>query len=78
LAALHFNYNANREAKVGDNGQPRMRLFYRKQKYGEATVKERKIPINSGKSTITFHKQRYYSILCIHTTKIAMPYRLCR
>ncbi|KAK3749144.1 hypothetical protein QZH41_009825, partial [Actinostola sp. cb2023] len=46
LAALHFNYNLNRESKLDDHGEPRLRVNYVKYKYGEATIKEVKIPQN--------------------------------
>ncbi|XP_068712766.1 uncharacterized protein [Montipora foliosa] len=42
LAALHFNYNLNRQAKTNANGEATLRVNYPKQKYGEATVKEGK------------------------------------
>lgn len=40
LAALHFNYNVNRETKRDKDGQPLLYVSYRKFKDGEATVRE--------------------------------------
>lgn len=48
LAALHFNYNLQRDSKKNDQGQPRLRVTYRKYKDGEATVREAKIATNYG------------------------------
>ena len=48
LAAMHFNYNLNRQAKTNANGEATLRVNYPKQKYGEATVKEGKSQQNYG------------------------------
>jgi hypothetical protein len=48
LAALHFNYNVNRESKVDDNGKPLLKTYYVKYKKGEASVREVKTPQNYG------------------------------
>lgn len=49
IAALHFNYNLNRETKKDDHGHTKLRVTYTKYKYGEGTVKEVKTPQNYGK-----------------------------
>ncbi|KAK2551627.1 hypothetical protein P5673_027390, partial [Acropora cervicornis] len=46
LAALHFNYNLQRDAKKNGQGQPRLCVTYPKYKDGEATVREAKIATN--------------------------------
>jgi len=48
LAAFHFNYNVGRESRIDHTGQPKVVLNYPKYKYGEATVKESKVPQNYG------------------------------
>jgi len=63
LAALHFNYNLNRESKLDDHGEPRLRVNYVKYKYGEATIKEVKIPQNYGnKFNITISGYEIYIV----------------
>lgn len=49
LAALHFNYNINREPKKDDQGQAKLRVTYIKYKYGDGTVRKAKTPQNYGK-----------------------------
>lgn len=48
LAALHFNLNLRRENKVDEHGQTKLRVTYPKYKYGEATVRETRIPPSFG------------------------------
>lgn len=48
LAALHFNYNLNREAKLDKDGNPILYVKYPKFKEGEATVREAKVSSNYG------------------------------
>lgn len=49
LAALHFNYNVRRQARTGSDGKAKLKVYYPKYKYGEATVREHKVPHNYGK-----------------------------
>lgn len=49
LAALHFNYNLNRDSLKDDQGNPKLRVTYVKYKYGEGTVREAKTAQNFGK-----------------------------
>ena len=49
LAALHFNYNLKRETTIDDNGKPKLKVHFPKYKYGEASVKECRIPQDFGK-----------------------------
>ena len=51
LAAIHFNYNLKREAKVDKDGNKVFYVKYPKFKEGEATVREAKVPSNYG----TYH-----------------------
>ncbi|XP_078384210.1 uncharacterized protein LOC144666703 [Oculina patagonica] len=46
LAALHFNYNLNRETKVDEHAEPKLKVTYPKYKQGEATVREVKVVQN--------------------------------
>ncbi|XP_065068881.1 uncharacterized protein LOC135694119 isoform X2 [Rhopilema esculentum] len=46
LAALHFNFNLNREVKTNEDGTPQIAVHYPKFKNGEATIKEVKINQN--------------------------------
>ena len=48
LAALHFNYNVNRETKRDKDGQPLLHVSYTKFKDGEATVREARVSANYG------------------------------
>ena len=48
LAALHFNYNLNRESKTDGQGRPTLYVTYPKIKEGEGTVKEAKVSANYG------------------------------
>lgn len=48
LAALHFNYNVNRERKTDKDGQPLLHVSYPKFKDGEATVREARVSANYG------------------------------
>lgn len=49
LAAVHFNFNLQREVKCRDNdGSKRARVTYPKFKNGEATVQDIKIKPNFG------------------------------
>lgn len=48
LAALHFNYNIDRESKKDHRGNSLLRVTYAKYKYGEGTVREVKTPQNYG------------------------------
>lgn len=50
LAAVHFNFNLQREVKCKENdGSERLRVSYPKFKNGEATVRQVKIKANFGK-----------------------------
>ena len=40
LAAIHFNYNLQRDAKIDEQGNPKLKVTYAKFKQGEATVRE--------------------------------------
>lgn len=51
IAALHFNYNIQRESKKDVNGNVKVRVCYVKYKYGEGTVREVKSCQNYGEST---------------------------
>jgi len=46
LAAVHFNFNLQREVKCKEDGSERVRVSYPKIKNGEATVREVKIKAN--------------------------------
>ena len=48
LAALHFNYNLNRDSKTDGQGRPVLYVTYPKFKEGEATVREAKVSANYG------------------------------
>lgn len=48
LAALHFNYNLNRESKTDGQGRPVLYVTYPKFKEGEAAVREAKVSANYG------------------------------
>jgi len=48
LAALHFNFNVQREPKKDHTGQPKLIVDYPKYKYGEGSTKESKVPQNYG------------------------------
>ncbi|KAK3722374.1 hypothetical protein QZH41_013690, partial [Actinostola sp. cb2023] len=64
LAALHFNYNLNRESKKDDHGNAKLRVTYTKFKYGEGTVKEIKTAQNYGKYfTLDYYVDEIYNTL---------------
>ncbi|KAJ7380595.1 hypothetical protein OS493_009074 [Desmophyllum pertusum] len=46
LAALHFNFNLQREDKVNQDNSVPLKVSYPKFKNGEATVRNRKIEQN--------------------------------
>lgn len=50
LAALHFNWNLNRESLKDDQGNVRLRVTYPKFKEGEGTVREARVKQNYGDS----------------------------
>lgn len=49
LAALHFNFNLNREVKKNDDGTTQLAVHYPKFKNGEATIKDIRVQQNFGK-----------------------------
>lgn len=48
LAALHFNWNLNRESLKDAQGHTKLRVTYPKFKEGEATVREARVTQNYG------------------------------
>ena len=48
LAALHFNYNLQRETKRYKDGKPLLHVSYPKFKDGVATVREARVSANYG------------------------------
>ena len=48
LAAIHFNYNLERDAKIDNQGNPKLKVTYPKFKQGEATVREVRVIQNYG------------------------------
>lgn len=59
-----------RESVVNDHGEANLRVHYPKYKYGEATVKEEKIPQKFGKFTLK-KKISFKKILAGSTTIIS-------
>lgn len=53
LAAVHFNYNLNREIKKNSSGEEQVSVIYPKFKNGEATVRSVRVKQNFGKLTFT-------------------------
>ena len=48
LAALHFNWNLNRESLKDGQGNAKLRVTYPKFKEGEGTVREARVKQNYG------------------------------
>ena len=62
LAALHFNYNLNRDSKTDGQGRPVLYVTYPKFKEGEATVREAKVSANYGSCSL--RSKRFQSSYC--------------
>lgn len=71
LAALHFNYNVNRDAKLDALGKPKLSVSYQKFKDGEGTVREVKTPQNYGTFVNT------YIIIQLFIIHFELSSRLC-
>ena len=52
LAVVHFNCNLNRDVRVKKDGSQQVKVIYPKFKNGEATVRDVRVPVHFGKSTL--------------------------
>ena len=59
MAALHFNYNSNRDVQTNEDGSTQIRVHYPKFKNGEATIRDVRVQQNFG----NFISTAYYSFV---------------
>ena len=75
LAALHFNYNVNRETKRDKDGQPLLHVSYPKFKDGEATVGEARVS-ESFSLRLTHEGVKFDEIKIKRLHNLSIQYRL--
>ena len=52
LAAMHFNFNLNRDVRTNEDGSSQITVHYPKFKNGEATIKDVRVQQNFGELSL--------------------------